>query len=128
MKSIVSWNVNGIRAVEKKGFLEWLDDRIPRYPVPAGNESAQRTGQRPTLGDPVLARRDYLEILVEFREKGWILGNRDLFKNRTARRTKLRVIPEFDDEGRVVIADYSEFDGHFRVFSQFAGSGRTPRL
>ena len=24
MKSIISWNVNGIRAVEKKGFVEWL--------------------------------------------------------------------------------------------------------
>ena len=22
--NIISWNVNGIRAVEKKGFLEWL--------------------------------------------------------------------------------------------------------
>ena len=24
MKNIISWNVNGIRAVEKKGFVEWL--------------------------------------------------------------------------------------------------------
>ncbi len=24
MRSIISWNVNGIRAVEKKGFVEWL--------------------------------------------------------------------------------------------------------
>ena len=24
MTSIISWNVNGIRAAQKKGFLEWL--------------------------------------------------------------------------------------------------------
>ncbi|MDR1127480.1 MAG: endonuclease/exonuclease/phosphatase family protein, partial [Treponema sp.] len=26
---ILSWNVNGIRAVEKKGFLEWLKTESP---------------------------------------------------------------------------------------------------
>tara|TARA_Y100000748_G_scaffold125194_1_gene105058 strand:- start:392 stop:676 length:285 start_codon:yes stop_codon:yes gene_type:complete len=26
---LYSWNVNGIRAVEKKGFLDWLDQEQP---------------------------------------------------------------------------------------------------
>ncbi|MDR1373580.1 MAG: endonuclease/exonuclease/phosphatase family protein, partial [Treponema sp.] len=26
---IVSWNVNGIRAVEKKGFIQWLREESP---------------------------------------------------------------------------------------------------
>ncbi|MFH1113950.1 MAG: endonuclease/exonuclease/phosphatase family protein, partial [Pseudomonadota bacterium] len=26
---ILSWNVNGIRAAAKKGFLEWLDSESP---------------------------------------------------------------------------------------------------
>ncbi len=26
---ILSWNVNGIRAVQKKGFLEWLAEESP---------------------------------------------------------------------------------------------------
>ena len=26
---IFSWNVNGVRAIEKKGFLEWIDDENP---------------------------------------------------------------------------------------------------
>ena len=26
---IYTWNVNGIRAVEKKGFLDWLDQTKP---------------------------------------------------------------------------------------------------
>ena len=26
---LISWNVNGIRAVNKKGFLEWLKDADP---------------------------------------------------------------------------------------------------
>ena len=26
---ILSWNVNGIRAVHKKGFLQWLEDESP---------------------------------------------------------------------------------------------------
>ncbi|MBN2449466.1 MAG: exodeoxyribonuclease III [Lentisphaeria bacterium] len=29
MKTILSWNVNGIRAVQKKGFLEWLLGEAP---------------------------------------------------------------------------------------------------
>ncbi|MDR2803991.1 MAG: exodeoxyribonuclease III, partial [Treponema sp.] len=27
--NIISWNVNGIRAVEKKGFNEWLENEAP---------------------------------------------------------------------------------------------------
>ncbi len=26
---LISWNVNGVRAVHKKGFLEWLEDADP---------------------------------------------------------------------------------------------------
>ncbi len=26
---LISWNVNGVRAVNKKGFLEWLEDADP---------------------------------------------------------------------------------------------------
>ena len=26
---IISWNVNGLRAVLKKGFLEWLEEEDP---------------------------------------------------------------------------------------------------
>ena len=29
MTSIISWNVNGIRAAQKKGFLEWLYTESP---------------------------------------------------------------------------------------------------
>ena len=26
---IFSWNVNGVRAIEKKGFLDWVDATAP---------------------------------------------------------------------------------------------------
>ena len=26
---LISWNVNGVRAVEKKGFLDWLSQEDP---------------------------------------------------------------------------------------------------
>jgi exodeoxyribonuclease-3 len=26
---LYSWNINGIRAAEKKGFLDWLDETQP---------------------------------------------------------------------------------------------------
>ena len=29
MKRLVSWNVNGIRAVEKKGFVDWVNKEHP---------------------------------------------------------------------------------------------------
>ena len=29
MKRLVSWNVNGIRAVEKKGFVDWVNKEQP---------------------------------------------------------------------------------------------------
>lgn len=29
MKKILSWNINGIRAVAKKGFIDWLKNESP---------------------------------------------------------------------------------------------------
>ena len=26
---VISWNVNGLRAVHKKGFLDWFNDEDP---------------------------------------------------------------------------------------------------
>ncbi len=37
--SILSWNVNGIRAVHKKGFLEWFINEKPDISMPSRNKS-----------------------------------------------------------------------------------------
>ena len=31
MTQIITWNVNGLRAVQKKGFLEWFAEESPDY-------------------------------------------------------------------------------------------------
>ena len=41
--SIVSWNVNGIRAAEKKGFLEWF--HASDYDIVCLQETKAHVGQ-----------------------------------------------------------------------------------
>ena len=107
MKKLLSWNVNGLRACAKKGFLDWLvgedadficlqetkahPDQLPAelkepmgadgHPYHATWSSAKRRGYSGTL---ILSRREPTSVST--------LG-----------------IEEFDDEGRTVIADFDDF-------------------
>jgi exodeoxyribonuclease-3 len=100
---LLSWNVNGIRAVYKKGFLEWLQkdspdilclqetkataDQIPReIRNPTGYHAYFTSGEKKGYGGVgLLSKTKPLELWTSMDIEG------------------------FDDEGRAIVADYGDF-------------------
>ena len=102
--TLLSWNVNGVRAAYRKGFLEWLEQAQPdilclqetraepeqlswdlRQPLDYHSYWNPSIRKRGYSGTGILTRSEPLD--VEFG-----LG-----------------VPEFDQEGRTVIAHYPDF-------------------
>ncbi|MDR0645351.1 MAG: exodeoxyribonuclease III [Treponema sp.] len=99
---ILSWNVNGIRAVEKKGFLEWLKAESPDMLC------IQETKAEPNqLSEGLRNPQGYFSYWTSAKKKGY---------SGTAIYTKIQPmsvqplgLAQFDDEGRVTQADYGDF-------------------
>ncbi|MCL2602468.1 MAG: exodeoxyribonuclease III [Treponema sp.] len=104
---IVSWNVNGIRAVEKKDFVSWM----------------QADGADIVCLQEIKAQHDKLSpALLEIQGNDgapyhalWASGKRPGYSG-VAIYTKIKPhdvrffgIDEFDDEGRVLQADFDDF-------------------
>ena len=63
---ILSWNVNGIRAMEKKGFFEWLQKESPDILC------LQETKAHPEqLTEKILAPDGYLSYWASAEKKGY---------------------------------------------------------
>ncbi|MDR1351674.1 MAG: exodeoxyribonuclease III [Treponema sp.] len=107
MMRIVSWNVNGIRAVEKRGFAEWVRQ-----------ESPDILCIQETKADPAQLSEDLLNLKAgngAVYHDYWASAKRRGYSG-TAIYSKTRprsVTPlglaAFDDEGRVLQADYGDF-------------------
>lgn len=100
---IISWNVNGIRAVEKKGFMEWLLGT--GADVVCVQETKARPGQ---LSPQLLAPRNESAAYKSY----WFSAKKPGYSG-TAIYSKAEPDavfgigePEFDDEGRVCAAQY----------------------
>jgi exodeoxyribonuclease-3 len=105
MKSVVSWNVNGIRAVEKKGFLDWLKAESPD--ILCLQETKAHQGQlNPELVQPVLDGITWKSWWSSAKKAGYS-GTAIYSKTEPLNVTTLGV-KEFDDEGRVVMAEFPE--------------------
>ncbi|MDI6797192.1 MAG: exodeoxyribonuclease III [Desulfatibacillaceae bacterium] len=103
MPKIVSWNVNGLRAVEKKGFVGILNS------FSADIFCVQETkAHKDQLSDELINAKGYQSFFASAEKKGysgvacW------------AKATPLNVIlgmglPEFDSEGRVLTLEYDDF-------------------
>ncbi len=106
MKSIVSWNVNGIRAAEKKGFLDWLNRESPD--VLCLQETKAHRGQvSAELSEPTLADGTKYASWWSSAKKAGYSGTAIYSKTEPL---SVDVIgnPAFDDEGRAVIARFPE--------------------
>ncbi|AFG37878.1 exodeoxyribonuclease III [Spirochaeta africana] len=104
MQKIVSWNVNGIRAAHKKGLLDFVRQESPdilclqetkAHPDQLPGELKQALGYHTSYSSAV--RRGYSGVAVWSRHQP----------------TDVRTmgLPEFDDEGRVLIIDYPAVNG-----------------
>lgn len=100
---LVSWNVNGIRAAHRAGFLTWLNQAQPdilclqetratreqlpdELASPAGYHAYWNAGERPGYSGTALLTRE-APAVVEYG-----LGT-----------------PDFDREGRTIVAEYPDF-------------------
>ncbi|MDR0557496.1 MAG: exodeoxyribonuclease III [Treponema sp.] len=104
---ILSWNVNGVRAVEKKGFLQWLRNESPD--MLCLQETKAEPGQlSKELLNPVdNAGAPYFTYWASAKKKGY--SGTAIFSKIEPLRTQNLGLSEFDDEGRVLQADYPDF-------------------
>lgn len=102
MFKVISWNVNGLRAAQRKGFSDWLlstnADCICLQEVKA---------QITQLDDDLIKLADYRFALFSAIRKGYS-GVAIYFRKEPISVDNLG-IAEFDNEGRVMILEYDEF-------------------
>ena len=99
---LISWNVNGLRAVEKKGFVEWLEQ--------SGADAVclnEIKADKSQLSDALLNVKGYAAHFMPAQKKGY---------SGVGIYTKLKPLDieplgasEFDDEGRTIIAHFDDF-------------------
>lgn len=103
MVNIMSWNVNGIRASVKKGFLEWLADENPL--LLCIQETKIHEDQIPKeLRNPA----SYLSYWSCAQRKGYSGTCTYALKEPLSHRSRFD-IPHFDEEGRIVETEYNNF-------------------
>jgi exodeoxyribonuclease-3 len=114
---ILSWNVNGLRAVHKKGFLEWL--KRDRPDILCIQETKCKEDQVP---NPVKNAPGYDTYFSSGDKKGY--GGVGLFTRKEPLSVKYSLeIESFDDEGRAIVADY----GSFILFNAYFPNGKASK-
>jgi exodeoxyribonuclease-3 len=100
---LYSWNVNGVRAAQKKGFLEWLHQERPDV------LAIQETKCHPDQLDPELRQPEDYHAYWAFAERKGYSGVA-LFAKKKPKLVQIGLgIPEYDREGRTIVADYGDF-------------------
>ncbi len=113
---ILSWNVNGIRAIEKKGFLEWFQKESPDVLC------LQETKARPEQLSEKMMKPDGYHSYWSAAEKKGYSGVAIYTKTQPKAVTEGLGIKEFDSEGRTLVADYGDFV-LFNVYYPNGGAG-----
>ena len=100
---LISWNVNGIRAVHKKGALEWLWKEKPDIIC------FQETKAWPEqLKTDLLEPSGYRSYWNQAERKGYS-GTAIYTKKKPTSDSKGMGVEEFDKEGRIVTIEFPEF-------------------
>jgi exodeoxyribonuclease-3 len=113
---ILSWNVNGIRAIQKKGFLEWLQKESPDILC------VQETKGHPDqLTDELLSPKGYKTFWSAAEKKGY--SGTAVFTKADPKTVKEGLgVKEFDGEGRTLTLDYGDFI-LFNIYFPNGGAG-----
>lgn len=101
---IISWNVNGLRAVAKKGFTEWLFNTSPD--ILCLQEIKAEVEQLP---DNVRYVGSYHAFFCSSRTRKGYSGVAIYTKTAPVDVRYGIGIKKFDEEGRVIIAEYADF-------------------
>jgi exodeoxyribonuclease III len=102
-RTLLSWNVNGIRAAERKGFLDWFAKEKPDI------LGVQETKAHPEqLSDALKEIHGYTTHFCSAERKGY--SGVGLFSKVQPESIACGLgVEKFDKEGRVISADYGEF-------------------
>ena len=102
--TLISWNVNGVRAAHKKGFLDWLSTTAPD--ILCLQETKAEENQLPA----VLAQPDgYRAYWNSAKRKKGYSGTALLTRDEPVSVQFGLGLEEFDQEGRTIIAEYPAF-------------------
>jgi exodeoxyribonuclease-3 len=114
--TLLSWNVNGIRAVQRKGFPEWFEKQKPEILC------LQETKARPEQLDDELVNVPGYESYWNYPEKKGYAGVA-LYTQEKPREVKYDLGEgKIDTEGRVIMAEYEEFT-LFNIYFPNGGAG-----
>jgi exodeoxyribonuclease-3 len=103
---ILSWNVNGIRAVEKHGFVDWFGKEAPD--ILCLNETKAEPGQlSPALTSPQAKGNPYYSYWACAKKKGY--SGVAIYSKTEPLDVNFMGKGEFDDEGRTLALDFKEF-------------------
>jgi exodeoxyribonuclease-3 len=103
---IISWNVNGIRAVEKHGFVDWVVNNSPDI-LCLNETKAQPDQLSPQLLNPPVNGTPYFAFFASAEKKGY--SGTAIYTKEKPQEVRFLGKDEFDREGRVLIAEYNEF-------------------
>lgn len=102
MTRILSWNVNGIRAVERKGFVPWLES------LDADIVCLQETKANPSqLSEHLLDPAGFAAHFASAERKGY--SGVAIYTKLYPLEVEYFGIDDFDREGRLIAAHYDEF-------------------
>lgn len=100
---LMSWNVNGIRAVQKKGFIDWVKKENPDILC------LQETKAHPDQLDDELKNIPGYEVFFDSAEKKGYSGTATYTKIKPKQVSVGLGDPQFDTEGRVVRTEFDQF-------------------
>ena len=100
---LISWNVNGIRAVAKKGFHDWFKNENPDILCIQETKAWEEQ-----LDDSLTKIDGYNSIFCQGERKGYS-GTALYTKEKPISVERGFGIEEFDNEGRIIVAEYKEF-------------------
>ncbi len=102
-KKLISWNVNGIRASQKKGLIEWVEKESPDVLC------LQETKASPEQLSPELINiKGYTSYFSSAEKKGY--SGVAVYTKEPAVKVKTGFgIKKFDSEGRMIAADLGKF-------------------
>ncbi len=114
---ILSWNVNGLRAVYKKGFLDWLSKDNPD--ILCLQETKLKEDQIPT---ELKSIPSYYSYFTSGDKKGYG-GVALITREKPLSLSCTLGIDGFNDEGRAIVADY----GSFLLFNVYFPNGKASK-
>ena len=101
---LISWNVNGIRAIHKKGFVEWVKKEKPDILCLQETKATQEQ-----IPEDIKSLDGYYQFYSSSRIKKGYSGV-GLFTKIEPERVEFDMgVEEFDNEGRVISAYFKDF-------------------